>query len=243
MKCHCCKSQYYQLYENTFECNSCGHIHRNYKGDSVEYHKNQYRQIERRDRSEINENGEIQELFHEKRKDICNKRLDFVRKYLNKDYTCLDIGAGAGTYANTISSYVKNLECTELDKSLIAECERLGFQVYDVDFLNMKSDITYDIVSAWHVLEHVDNIDAFIKKCSEITEKYCIIEVPLLKSLSGQGRVRKLLDPSIGEYDGHAHYFSKNSFELAVNKHFSIVEIKEGVQSPALFAVLEKRND
>ena len=149
----------------------------------------------------------------------------------------------SGTYANTISSYVKNLECTELDKSLIAECERLGFQVYDVDFLNMKSDITYDIVSAWHVLEHVDNIDAFIKKCSEITEKYCIIEVPLLKSLSGQGRVRKLLDPSIGEYDGHAHYFSKNSFELAVNKHFSIVEIKEGVQSPALFAVLEKRND
>ncbi len=243
MKCHCCGTEYYQLYKNTFECNSCGHIHRNYTGDSIEYHKNQYRQIERRDRSEINEKGEIQDLFHEKRKDICNKRLDFVRKYLNKDFTYLDIGAGAGTYAKTISSYVGTLECTELDKSLIAECERLGFHVYDVDFLNMKSDTAYDIVSAWHVLEHVENIDAFIKKCSKITKKYCIIEVPLLRSLSGQGRVRKLLDPSIGEYDGHAHYFSKNSFELAVGKHFSILEIKEGVQSPALFAVLEKKDD
>lgn len=243
MKCHCCGTEYYQLYENTFECNSCGHIHRNYTGDSIEYHKNQYRQIERRDRSEIDEKGEIQELFHEKRKDICNKRLDFVRKYLNKDFTYLDIGAGAGTYAKTISSHVGTLECTELDKSLIAECKRLGFHVYDIDFLNMSNDTAYDIVSAWHVLEHVENIDAFIKKCSEITKKYCIIEVPLLRSLSGQGRVRKLLDPSIGEYDGHAHYFSKNSFELAVGKYFSILEIKEGVQSPALFAVLEKKDD
>ena len=97
------------------------------------------------------------------------------------------------------------------------------------------------IVSAWHVLEHVEDIDSFLKKCSEITNKYCIIEIPLLRSLSGTGRVRKLVDPQDGVYDGHAHYFTKQSFVNIADKYFDIVEIREGVQSPALFAVMEPK--
>mgnify|MGYP001340253334 CR=1 FL=1 len=110
---------------------------------------------------------------------------------------------------------------------------------YQGDFLKLQFPQTYDIVSAWHVLEHVTDIDAFLKKCASLTRGYCIIEVPTLVSLTGEGRRRELKDPAIGLYDGHAHYFTKKSFEIIANKYFSIIEIKEGVQAPALLAIME----
>lgn len=244
MKCHCCGSNYVKLFENTFKCELCEHIHRRYSGNATEYHKNQYRKIERRDISEINEKGEIQELFHTKRDNICKRRIAFVEEYLLESDECLDIGSGAGTYSNKLKKHVKNVQCTELDPSLIAECQRLGFEVYEEDFLKLQFKNRFDIVSAWHVLEHVDDVESFLGKCAQLTKRYCIIEVPLLQSLSGTGRTRKLVDPSVGTYDGHAHYFNKTSFVQLAEKYFSIIEIKEGVQSPALFAVMEpKEND
>tara|TARA_Y100001938_G_scaffold150043_1_gene239367 strand:+ start:3331 stop:4059 length:729 start_codon:yes stop_codon:yes gene_type:complete len=241
MNCHCCKGQYQSVYENTFRCVKCKHIYRAYKGDEVDYHKNQYRNIERRDVSEIDSEGKIQPLFHEKRKTICEKRINFVSQYIQTNDSYLDIGAGAGTYINLLRDHVATIECTELDASLITECERLGFQVHKESFLQLEFKNNYDIVSAWHVLEHVEDIDSFLKKCSEITNKYCIIEIPLLRSLSGTGRVRKLVDPQDGVYDGHAHYFTKESFVSIADKYFDVVEIREGVQSPALFAVMEPK--
>ena len=239
MNCHCCKGKYKSVFVNTFKCAECKHVYRAYKGNEIEYHKSQYRNIERRDRSEISSDGQIRPLFHEKRKDICDKRLEFVLKYVKKTDNCLDIGAGAGTYANLLASHVDSVQCTELDPSLISECIRLGFKVYDESFLDLKFESEYDLVSAWHVLEHVDNVDLFLQKCKNITKKYCIIEVPMLNALNGQGRTRKLTDPSSGVYDGHAHYFTKESFISIASRYFKIIEIKEGAQSPALFAVME----
>lgn len=241
MNCHCCPGKYVKIFNNTFTCPACNHVFRAYKGDELEYHKNQYRNIERREESEISLNGRVQPVFHEKRRNICEKRIHYTSRYLTKDLKCLDVGAGAGTFANTLRDYVENIECTELDSSLITECERLGFKVYKDSFFHIDFKNKYDIVSAWHVLEHVEDIRSFLKKCKEITEKYCIIEVPLLRSLSGRGRVRRLADPASGVYDGHAHYFTKDSFTRIASEYFDILEIKEGVQSPALFSVMEPK--
>ena len=241
MNCHCCGSEYKRLSENVYQCGSCFHIHRVYDGDSVEYHQNDYRDIERRDNAEINESGEVQSLFHEKRKDICEKRMSFVQYYLEESDTCLDIGAGAGTYANLLRQEVNDVECTELAPVLINELKRLNFKVYEEDFLSIKFDKKYDVVSAWHVLEHVEDIESFMKKTYQLSNRYVIIEVPLLVSLDGKGRERKLTDPKDETYDGHAHYFTEQSFRELTKNYFNIVSLKEGVQSPALFVVLEKK--
>lgn len=239
MNCHCCNTKYESVYENTLKCPNCGHIHRIYPGDSITYHQEQYRTIERRDTSEIDAEGNVKEIFHEKRKDICEGRLGLIEEYLHQEYSCLDIGAGAGTFAKTISPKVKDIQCTELDPSLIAECRRLGYTTSSEDFLEIEFDKQFDIVFAWHVLEHVEDIEEFLKKASKLTKKYCVIEVPLLQALNGQGRKRKLVDPTINVYDGHTHYFSKKSFELLASKYFNILKIQEGVQTPALLAIME----
>jgi SAM-dependent methyltransferase len=241
MKCHCCNEEYTRLSENVYQCGSCAHIHRVYSGDSVEYHQNQYRNIERRDQKEISESGEIQPLFHEKRKQMCEKRMSFVQYYITDKDRCLDVGAGAGTFANLLRDEVNEVSCTELSPMLIRELKKLNFDVYEKDFLSMEVDKKFDVVSAWHVLEHVEDIESFMKKTYELSNRYVIIEVPLLAALNGQGRKRKLTDPKDEVYDGHTHYFSEQSFRKLTEKDFNIVALKEGVQSPALFAVLEKK--
>lgn len=243
INCHCCTTEYVKVFKNTLRCPNCGHIHRIYPGDSIAYHQQQYRTIERRDTSEIDPGGNVKEVFHQKRKDICEGRLKLINEYLDKNYSCLDIGAGAGTFAKTIAPKVKEIECTELDPSLIAECQRLGYLTNDQDFLEINFDKQFDIVFAWHVLEHVENIEKFLEKASQLAKKYCIIEVPLLQALNGKGRKRKLVDPSIEEYDGHTHYFSRESFECLASKYFDILNIQEGVQTPALLAIMETKSE
>lgn len=243
MKCHCCTDEYEKIYENTYKCVGCSHIYRLYHGNSIDYHKNQYRKQEDQGSKEIDSNGNITPIFHQKRQKICENRVNAIKDFLDSSCDCLDIGAGSGTFAKCVKKEVKSIECTELDPSLVESCKTLGFNTYQEDFLTLKIEKKYDIVFAWHVLEHVDNVDLFLKKINNLTSRYCIIEIPLLVSLSGEGRKRKLTDPTFENYDGHAHYFSKESFETISSKYFNILEIREGIQSPALLAVLEKKNE
>ena len=246
MICQCCNEsppRYSLLAEDVHRCNYCQHIYRDYKGDSVKFHAENFRDVKkaRRHIDEIDENGNITELFHQKRKDIVSRRVDFVKEILNSDFNCLDVGAGAGTFAKEVRRWVSSIECTELTPSLIKECKKLGFKTYEQDFLKFTSGKKYDIVFAWHVLEHVDDIKKFRDRLLEATNRYAVVEIPLLVALNGEGRRRNLKPPNNGNYDGHAHYFSETSFIELFKNQFNIIMLKEGVQSPALFAILEKK--
>ena len=242
MNCHCCGENYFLRIPCVYECINCGHTHSKYPGDSIEYHQTQYRNLERRDWDEINQEGKVMPLFHDKRKDICSNRIDYISKYLNKNDTCLDIGSGAGTFASHLRPFVSEIDCIELTPCLINEIKNLGFKTYDQDFLQIKFDKKYDFIFAWHVLEHVDDPEQFLLKTKELSNKYVVIEVPLFVALNGQGRRRKLISPTINEYDGHAHMFCEKSFRAMAEKYFNIIELVEGVQSPALLAVMEHKD-
>ena len=110
--------------------------------------------------------------------------------------------------------------------------------------MELSDDKKYDIVSMWHVLEHIQDLKSSIKKISKIATKRAIIEVPLLVALNGTGRRRDLTSPNDGNYDGHYHYFCERSFKkLIKNSGMRIVDFREGVQSPALLAVIENEDD
>ena len=225
-----------------YECSNCAHIYRHYTGDIIEYHQMHYRNLERRDPNEINLNGDVTPLYHEKRKETCINRIKHISKYLNKSDICLDIGAGAGTFAYQLAPLVSDIECTELAPCLINEIKSLEFKVYERDFLQIEFDKKYDVVFAWHVLEHINDPEKFLLKTKKISNKYVIIEVPLFAALNGKGRQRKLKPIMYrGYFDGHAHMFCEKSFRTMAEKYFNIIELKEGIQSPALMAIMEMK--
>ena len=239
----CAKKNIKLILSSVYKCDTCGHVYIDFKGDSIKFHAEQFRNVKksRRDINEFDKDGNVTELFHEKRAELVAQRMGYIREILDKSYRCLDIGAGAGTFAKQLNKEVELVECTELTPSLVKECRLFGFKTYEEDFIKMDESKTYDIVFAWHVLEHVGDIVLFKEKLQKLARKYIVLEVPLLKAINGEGRTRTLKSPDVHEYDGHAHYFTKRSFTKFFEDDFNIVEIKEGVQSPALFSILEKK--
>ena len=236
MNCHICSSEYGPeiagKVRGVFRCPDCEHVFRRPPGDQIEYHAETYRnqKVSHRTKGEFDGEGNVTGNFHKARKKIVEDRLKLVQQYLHKDFVCLDVGAGAGTFARIIEPHVKRVDCTELAPPLIVECQRLGFTTYAEDFLTLDINERYDIVFAWHVLEHVEDTNSFIKKMKELATKHLIIEIPINRRMRADH-----------EYDGHVHYFSGTSFQtLLSNHHLAIHSVGEGVQNPALLAVCSK---
>jgi len=207
-------------------CSDCGHGYRIYDGNIIEYHKKYYRKNFQRTANEFKD-GKVTELFHLARKKIVENRLRLIQKYISDTDNILDIGSGAGTFANALKHHVYNIQCLELDQSLINECKRLGFYTFTKDFLTQDFNNMYDVIFAWHVLEHIDDIHKFVEKCSKLSRKYIIIEVPSKRKPS------KI-------FEGHLHYFTKKSLELLCKSlGLQIVDIMDGVQSPAILGVFK----
>jgi len=242
MNCHCCDGEYTTLQKDIYICPECSHIYRDYTGDSIEYHTNCYRDEEGfRGSGEIL-NGKITEQFHENRKGMCTNRVTYSSSFMKDGDSVLDIGAGAGTFAKLLNEKfdLDVLECAELDDRLVAECKQLGFKTTQSGILELPDDKEFDVIFMWHVLEHIQDVKESIKKLRKIVKKRAIIEVPLLVALDGKGRRRSLTPPNEGNYDGHYHYFSERSFrKLAKSAGMRIIDLREGVQSPALLAAIE----
>ena len=54
------------------------------------------------------------EIFHITREKIVKNRIIKIQNYINDNHNCLDVGAGAGTFAKEIKQYVNSIECLEL---------------------------------------------------------------------------------------------------------------------------------
>lgn len=207
-------------------CSDCGHGYRIYDGDIIEYHKKHYRKNFQRTANEFKD-GKVTELFHSARKSIVENRLRLIQKYVSHSDNILDVGSGAGTFANALKKHVNDIQCLELDQSLINECERLGFHTFTKDFLTQDFNTRYDTIFAWHVLEHIDDIHKFVDKCFKLKNKYVIIEVPSERKPS---RI----------FEGHLHYFTKKSLELLCQSlGLQTVDIMDGVQKPAILGVFK----
>lgn len=226
MNCHCCDYNYIREDALLF-CSRCGHRFRDFEGDPIAYHANQYRRDIRfwRNKTEFDEAGRPTKAFHKARAQIVKKRWKKIRSYLQPEDVCLDVGSGAGTFARQIQRHVSRVDCLELDPVLIEESQRMGFHTLHSDFLSSDFTREYDVVFAWHVLEHVPDPVPFAQRALSLANKYVIFEVPVNRRVPEQ-------------FDGHYHYFSEVSFRLVFGAP-RVIAMEDGVQKPALLAVVD----
>lgn len=234
MKCKVCNSENNNLIQHkVYKCQDCKHTFINYTQDGILFHKELYRKPGhdgQRGNNEVKE-GKFTQEFHNRRIPICNNRNKKIEHLYSECDSILDIGAGGGTFLNSIKDKFSLVEGTEVSDLCADNLKDLGYTIYHGAFTKMDIGKVYDLVTCWHVLEHVEDLSEYVEKVRKVTGKYLVIEVPTN---------RRLRNPDT-EFDGHFHYFSKESLTKLFESDFDIEYLGDGVQKPCLLAIFKKK--
>jgi len=110
------------------------------------------------------------------------KKLQLINSFNSEQKTLLDIGAGTGDFLATclqnnwkVFGVEPNLEARNIAK------EKNVFLQEKIDFFTEKK---FDVITLWHVLEHVENLEEYIHKLKNLLNENgtLVIAVPNFKS-------------------------------------------------------------
>ncbi len=208
----------------TTKCSFCGHIFRFFEEDTIHFHAESYRKKFLRTSNEIVD-GKITDKFHENRKRIVAKRLALIGKFLNKENSLLDIGGGAGTFAKEVRNHVKNVRLTEVSPMLVDHCTQSGLDAHKMSIDELSGNECYDVVTAWHVLEHIEDVKKAAEKLRVIFNRYLIIEIPKERGIPEA-------------FDGHHQFFTDESLQNLFSG-LVVRQYSSGAQPPSRLVVFE----
>lgn len=106
---------------------------------------------------------------------------DNFKKYLqekNDIQTVLEVGCGAGVYPIKNRNLFSNMTYTGIDfsEAAISYCKKHSdFEFICGDFIKMNITMQYDLVFSHAVVDHVYDIDTFIRNIVTATKKYAYI--------------------------------------------------------------------
>lgn len=142
----------------------------------------------------------------------------------------LDIGSGRGFTLYYLKKYYgyRRTAGTQISKNGYEfSRNKLGLEVYDKDLLEIEFDKnTFDMVTLWHVLEHVATPELYIDRIRDILteEGELIIEVPNFDSWTRRIAGKYWLGLDL---DYHIYFFTPETISRLLEKHrFKIKTIR-----------------
>ncbi|MFH0969415.1 MAG: class I SAM-dependent methyltransferase [Patescibacteria group bacterium] len=133
----------------------------------------------------------------------------------------LDIGSGRGWMLYFLKKYFKYQVAagTQISENAYKfSKEKLKLEIYNQDLLELDFGRNFEVITLWHVLEHIADPEAYIEKISEMLENngILLIEVPNFNSWS---RILSksywlALDPT-----HHLTFFTQDSLKLLLEKY------------------------
>lgn len=149
-------------------------------------------------------------------------RYDLIKKYKSGG-SLFDLGAGWGHFMLTgqmLGYDVYGIEISE--QPYLYSKNDLKLPVDHIDFFDMKEDKTFDVVTMWDVLEHIDKADDVIAKCARITSQdgIIVIQVPQIDSYFAKKHKDEWKMMGLD----HVNYFGKKTITMLLEKHGYKVE-------------------
>ena len=159
------------------------------------------------------------------RKYTLNRKLALISKYQPKG-EILDIGCATGQFLNYMSEHGWNATGIEPDeKTRSRAISEYGLKVFPEEQLNILEKSSFDIITMWHVLEHVSELNLRMNQLKDLLkpEGTLIIAVPNCNSYDA-----KIYGKFWAGYDlpRHLYHFAKEDMKLLLENHgFTIVNI------------------
>jgi len=162
--------------------------------------------------------GFINSTYQSVRKYTLLKKLQLISKYY-KTGSILDIGCGTGEFLNTC----KNAKWKTIGIEPDTDARSMAIKNYSLDVrdeseLKNLSDASFDIISMWHVLEHVPKLNERVEELKRLIKPngIIIIAVPNCDSLDA-----KIYKEHWAAYDvpRHLYHFTPKDIESLFRNH------------------------
>jgi 2-polyprenyl-3-methyl-5-hydroxy-6-metoxy-1,4-benzoquinol methylase len=154
----------------------------------------------------------IERLYHMVRSYMLRSKLRILAKYSEPKGSLLDIGCGTGDFLMAADKKGWNVVGVEPNHHAREKASSKGLEVYDIDRLLKFADATFDVITLWHVLEHLPNLEDHIKLFKKLLRPggLLVIAVPNYKSFDAMhyGEFWAAFD-----IPRHLWHFSKLSIE------------------------------
>lgn len=171
--------------------------------------------------------GIINRIYHVVRKITMQNKRRLVNKVSGKlKGKLLDIGAGTGMFLKTMQDAgweVLGLEPDEDTRNRASEIHQVELQPVESLFILPQK---YDVVTMWHVLEHVHQLHEYIKKIETLIAEggHFMIAVPNYTSFDGYFYGK---DWAAYDVPRHLYHFSPASMNKLLAMHgFKVITCK-----------------
>jgi len=121
---------------------------------------------------------------YRKTNEIIGRRLDKVGRYFSAGQSVLEIGAADASFLQALRGQVPGLQLAALEPDADTQEQRKmvpGLTCY-AEFGDVAAGMAFDVICAFHVLEHIPQPAAFLASCHALLRPQgrLIIEVPSL---------------------------------------------------------------
>ncbi len=160
----------------------------------------------------------FEKVYHVVKGIALKRKLALINEVSGGKNSLLDVGCGTGDFLQVAVNAGWNISGIEPnDQARNSANKKTNNSVYDVGHLSNFEAQTFDVITLWHVLEHLPNLDAHFKILRKLLkpEGILIIAVPNYKSFDA-----KLYKEFWAAYDvpRHLWHFSQNSITLLGKK-------------------------
>lgn len=160
----------------------------------------------------------FEKAYHVVRSISLKRKLKLINSFASEEKTLLDIGCGTGDFLQFVKQHdwkVSGVEPNE-DARKIAN-SKTNNVVFDIDKLSQFKPESFDVITLWHVLEHLPNLELQISTFKKLLKPNgtLIIAVPNYRSYDAQ-----YYKNFWAAYDvpRHLWHFSKTSISKLVGR-------------------------
>jgi len=134
--------------------------------------------------------GVIYSVYHYARTLMLKFKLSKIKKNTSGK-KLLDVGSGSGYFANYMKQNSYDVTGVEISDKAVALCKtKFDIQAKSPEeFLAGKLDLDYDIISLWHVFEHVYTLDEYFDMFSKSLKKDGTLILALPNSDSADAKI------------------------------------------------------
>jgi len=170
--------------------------------------------------------GIISKIYKTVRNITIKKKYNLLRKYMPEAKNILDVGCGTGYFLSYCREQGMQVTGVEPDIDARKFCvENQKLDVYEEQFLKNNQNL-FDIITLWHVLEHVHDLNARISELKAILSEKGILIIALPNPLSHDALH---YNKYWAAYDvpRHLYHFTPDVIKKLLDNHgFSCLSVK-----------------